>query len=220
MQSVRFHVSKTSSLYIWNKPFGRNKRFVTCKSPGYQAIHLNPTTQCKIISKINPLVFSLLGGEREVPPPLLAKILPVDSPPPKVHRPHWITTFKLKTNKNFIFCCSHWSCTVFYFNFVLFLHAGHQVMLTLILFDVKYLQNIVFYLCEGRKGRNHSSSDTNHSIKNSPQQNLSFPPLGRDILHIPLNAIWKTLLGTSSKVSFRIFSSILNCKYSNQGIKK
>ena len=159
--------------------------------------------------------FAYLEERGKYPPFPLAKIPPSRLPLPKVHCTHWIIIFK-----NLIFCCSHWSCTIFYFHFILFLHKGHQVMLILILFDVKYLQNIVFYLCEGRKGRNHSSSDTNHSIKNSPQQNLSFPPLGRDILHIPLNAIWKTLLGTSSKVSFRIFSSILNCKYSNQGIKK
>ena len=37
------------------KPFGRNKRFVTCKPPGYQAMHLNPTTRGKIIFKINSL---------------------------------------------------------------------------------------------------------------------------------------------------------------------
>ena len=43
-------------------------------------------------------------------------------------------------------------------------------------------------------------------------------PLLRDILPIPLNAIWETKLGTS-KVSLYMFSSILNSKYSNQGIK-
>ena len=35
--------------------FGGNKRFVTCKPPGYEAMHLNPTTRGKIIFKINPL---------------------------------------------------------------------------------------------------------------------------------------------------------------------
>ena len=37
------------------KLFGHNKIFVTCKPPGYQAMHLNPTTRGKIIFKINPL---------------------------------------------------------------------------------------------------------------------------------------------------------------------
>ena len=40
--------------------------------------------------------------------------------------------------------------------------------------------------------------------------------LGRNILPLPLNVIWKTLLGTSSLC---IFSSILNRKSSNQGIE-
>ena len=30
------------------KPFGRSKRFVTCKPPGYQAMHLNPTTRGRV----------------------------------------------------------------------------------------------------------------------------------------------------------------------------
>ena len=37
------------------KLFGRNKKFVTCKPLGYQAMHLNPTARGKIIFKINPL---------------------------------------------------------------------------------------------------------------------------------------------------------------------
>ena len=40
-------------------------------------------------------------------------------------------------------------------------------------------------------------------------------PLVKDILPIPLNAIWETQVGTS-KVSLYMFSSILNSKYSNQ----
>ena len=41
-------------IYVQLKLFGC-KRFVTCKPPGYQAMHLNPTTRGKIIFKINPL---------------------------------------------------------------------------------------------------------------------------------------------------------------------
>ena len=75
---------------------------------------------------------------------------------------------------------------------------------------------LFFSFEEGQNGQNHSSSDTHHPIKNSPQQNFYSPPLGRDILPKPLNVIWKTLLGTSSLC---IFSSILNFKSSNQGIE-
>ena len=46
LQSVRFYVSKTSSLYIWS-PLDVIKDFVPCKYPGYQAINLNPTTDAK-----------------------------------------------------------------------------------------------------------------------------------------------------------------------------
>ena len=70
---------------------------------------------------------------------------------------------------------------------------------------------------ESQNGRNHSSSDTHHPIKNSPQQNVSFSSIGEGILPIPLNVIWKTLLGTTSLLC--IFSSILNYKSSNQGIE-
>ena len=54
------------------KRFGRNKRFITCKPPGYQAIYLNRTTQ----GKVNPHGFPYLRI-KESPTPL-AKI-----PPPK-----------------------------------------------------------------------------------------------------------------------------------------
>ena len=37
------------------KPFEHIKKFVTCKPPGYHAMHWNPTTRGKIIFKINPL---------------------------------------------------------------------------------------------------------------------------------------------------------------------
>ena len=78
------------------KPFGRNKRFVTCNPPGYQAIHLNPTTRGKIVFTINLLdrVFPTWVMEGSPLPPL-AKISPSRLPPPKVHCHHWITTFKL-----------------------------------------------------------------------------------------------------------------------------
>ena len=73
---------------------------------------------------------------------------------------------------------------------------------------------LFFSFEEGQNGQNHSSSDTHHPIKNSPQQNFYSPPLGRDILPKPLNVIWKTLLGASLLC---MFFSILNFKSNNQG---
>ena len=63
------------------KPFGRNKRFVTCKPPGYQAIHLNPNIRGKINFKINPLsrVFPTWGMEGS--PLTTQNPSTVDSPP-------------------------------------------------------------------------------------------------------------------------------------------
>ena len=82
------------------KPFGRSKRFVTCKSSGYQANHLNPTTRCKIVFKINPLDRAFPTWRIEGSPLLaLAKISPSRLPQPTVHQPHWITAFKLKPTR-------------------------------------------------------------------------------------------------------------------------
>ena len=81
------------------KPFGRNKKCVTCKSPDYQAIQLNPTTRCKIIFKINPIDRVFSTWRIEGSPPLLPALAKSPPPrrltPPKVHRTHWITIFKL-----------------------------------------------------------------------------------------------------------------------------
>ena len=62
------------------KPFGCNKRFVTCKSSGYQTMRLNPTSWGKIIFKINRLdrIFSTWVMERS--PPHQPKFPSVDSP--------------------------------------------------------------------------------------------------------------------------------------------
>ena len=74
---------------------------------------------------------------------------------------------------------------------------------------------LFFSFEEGQNGRHHSS-DTQHPIKKIlPSKIFHYPPLGRDILPIPLNVIWKTLLGTS----LCIFSSIPKCKSINQGIE-
>ena len=51
-------------------------------------------------------------------------------------------------------------------------------MLILILIDIQYTQNVVFSFEKGSNGQNHSSSVYYHLIKNIPQQNFSFPPVG------------------------------------------
>ena len=47
--------SGTDSPYYMEMPTFSALKFVICKSPGCQAMHLNPTTRVKIIFKINPL---------------------------------------------------------------------------------------------------------------------------------------------------------------------
>ena len=54
-------------------------------------------------------------------------------------------------------------------------------MLMLILIDVEYLQNVVFSFEKCLNGQNQSLLDSRHSVKNSPQQNSLFPPLGKRI---------------------------------------
>ena len=66
-------------------------------------------------------------------------------------------------NKNVIFSCNHFSCTIF----VLISYSFEtQIMLVLILIDVQYSQNAVFSFGKFSNRQNHSSSDT-HQI---PQQ--------------------------------------------------
>ena len=62
--------------------------------------------------------------------------------------------------------------------FLFFILLYTQFMLTLILIDVQYLQNVVFSFEKSLNDQNHLSSDSYHSIKKSPQQKFSFPPLG------------------------------------------
>ena len=51
-------------------------------------------------------------------------------------------------------------------------------MLTLILIDDEFVQNVVLSLEKSATGQNHSSSDSHHSTKKIPQQNFPFPPTG------------------------------------------
>ena len=66
-------------------------------------------------------------------------------------------------------------------------------MLSLVLIDVQYLQNVVFSFEKDSNGQNHYLPDSHYSIKKLPQQNFIFLPLA-EIFPIPLNAIWKTLM--------------------------
>ena len=89
----------------------------------------------------------------------------------------------LYPNKNFIFSCSHCSCTIF----VLISYPLYtQVILILIFIDVNYSQKADFSFEKGLNGHNHSSSGSNHLVKKSTPSKISdYPP--------HLNAIWKTL---------------------------
>ena len=66
-----------------------------------------------------------------------------------------------------------------------------QVILTLILIDVQYVQNVAFSFEKSSNGQNHFSSDSDHPTKKSTPQNLPLPQMGRSPLS--RNAILKTL---------------------------
>ena len=74
-----------------------------------------------------------------------------------------------------------------------------QVMLILILIDVQYLQNIVFSFEKGSNSQNHSSSDSHHLIKKSPQKNVTFSPTGENppshINYLERYGYWVWILG-------------------------
>ena len=60
-------------------------------------------------------------------------------------------------------------------------------MLTMILTDVQYIQNVVFSFEKGSNDQTHSSSDSNHPIKKNPAKFLI--PLHWGVNHLPLNTI-------------------------------
>ena len=47
-------------------------------------------------------------------------------------------------------------------------------MLTLVLIDVQYIQNVVFSFKKGSNGQNHSSSDSHHLITDTPSKICAF----------------------------------------------
>ena len=59
-------------------------------------------------------------------------------------------------------------------------------MLTLILIDDQYVQNVVLSFEKSSNGQNDSLSDSHHSTKKFPQQNFPFPPTISKPLNCPL----------------------------------
>ena len=89
--------------------------------------------------------------------PLTKSQFPPPPPPPPLN------------NKNIIFMCSHCSYTIF----VLISYSlDPQVMLVLILIDVRYSQKTVFSFEKGSNCQNHSSSGSHHLVKNPPPSKI------------------------------------------------
>ena len=94
---------------------------------------------------------------------------PTTPPPPPIKHPF----SRYKPKQDFIFSCSHSSCTIF----IVPLYSLHaQVMLILILINVQYLQIVVFSFEKCLTDQNYSSSGSHQPMKQSPspQQNFSF----------------------------------------------
>ena len=109
-------------------------------------------------------------------PPAVASLSQIFIPPhQRFVLPHPTlskTIFILEPHKDFIFSCSHCSCSIFIWNlFSLYI----QVMLILILIDVQYLQNLVCSFEKGSNVQNHSLSESHSSMKKFSQQNFLFP---------------------------------------------
>ena len=90
-------------------------------------------------------------------------------PPPKVNRPPLNKNFHVISQENFIYSCSHCSCTIFILPSY---SLRTQVKLILILINVQYLQIVVFSFKKGLIGQKYSSSDSHQPIRQYP----SFSP--------------------------------------------
>ena len=95
------------------------------------------------------------------------------------------------------------TCVPFCFNFILvylFVLTSYslytQIMLSLILVDVEYLQNVVFSFEKALNGQNHLSPD---SHENPPQAEFRFPP--------PVKTIWKPLIMHFFKLYLKVLVS-------------
>ena len=94
--------------------------------------------------------------------------------------------------KNFIFSCSHCSCTFF----ILTSYSFYiQIMLILLLINVQYLHNVLFSFKKCKNGQIHSSSDSQYPIKK--KNSKIFYPSHWEGPCPSLNAIWKTLHAVS-----------------------
>ena len=129
--------------------------------------------------------FSVLGDggspsstcQKFTHPSLTKKSPPVDFPhqifitPPKAHPPLNNNSHVIAPKKNFIFSCSHCSCTIFILSSY-FLCT--QVILILV--NVQYLQNVVFSFEKGLSGQNHSLLDSHHLIGKFSPGKIPIPP--------------------------------------------
>ena len=85
--------------------------------------------------------------------------------------------------------CSHCSYTIF----VLISYSlDPQVMLVLILIDVRYSQKTVFSFEKGSNCQNHSSSGSHHLVKNPPPAKFLIPSTTYRYLENP--GLWKANL--------------------------
>ena len=82
-------------------------------------------------------------------------------------------------------------------------------MITLILINVQYLQNVVFSFENGLNRQNYSTSDSRHLIeKSTPRQNFPLPSTGGNF-PLLLNVIGKTLSSSYLEVNSLPFLSYL-----------
>ena len=88
--------------------------------------------------------------------------------PPKFSHPPMQENSPQQTppNKNSIFSCCHYSCTIFA---LISYSLDTQVMVILILIDVERVQKAVFSFEKGLNCQNHSSLGSLYLVKKSPQ---------------------------------------------------
>ena len=75
----------------------------------------------------------------------------------KIYLPHYLTISLLELDKNFILNCIHSCCIIF----ILIKYSWYlQVMLTLILTENQYVQNVAFSFEKSSNCQNRSLSDS------------------------------------------------------------
>ena len=128
------------------KYFGCNTRFVTRRPPGYQTKNLIPTTRGRLnlLDRVFP-TWEIEGSPPPPPPPPphQPKFLPLDSSHQRFIAPneYQFLSYKLIKTSSFDVVID----TVPFF--ILTSYSFYtQVILILILIDIRYLQNVVFQL--------------------------------------------------------------------------